>query len=180
VDGSISAFDTVENRHKAHILDLTFAPARIPQSVDAAAQATARRVAEALDLIGLLAVEMFVDRTGRVLVNEIAPRPHNSGHWSIDACPASQFEMHIRSIAGLPLPPAVRHSDAVMKNLVGPADVALWPQILATQGLIPHLYGKTEAREGRKMGHVTRLFPRGALPGDFGIRDALGVLGEDA
>ncbi|MBN8907016.1 MAG: 5-(carboxyamino)imidazole ribonucleotide synthase [Rhodospirillales bacterium] len=180
VDGSISAFDTVENRHKAHILDLTFAPARIPQSVDAAAQATARRVAEALDLIGLLAVEMFVDRTGRVLVNEIAPRPHNSGHWSIDACPASQFEMHIRSIAGLPLPPAVRHSDAVMKNLVGPADVALWPQILATQGLIPHLYGKTEAREGHKMGHVTRLFPRGALPGDFGIRDALGVLGEDA
>lgn len=180
VDGSISAFDTVENRHKAHILDLTFAPARIPQSVDAAAQATARRVAEALDLVGLLAVEMFVDRTGRVLVNEIAPRPHNSGHWSIDACPASQFEMHIRSIADLPLPPAVRHSDAVMKNLVGPADVALWPQILATQGLIPHLYGKTEAREGRKMGHVTRLFPRGALPGDFGIRDALGVLGEDA
>ncbi|MBN8929394.1 MAG: 5-(carboxyamino)imidazole ribonucleotide synthase, partial [Rhodospirillales bacterium] len=99
--------------------------------------------------------------------------------WTIDACPASQFEMHIRSIAGLPLPPAVRHSDAVMKNLVGPADVALWPEILATPGLIPHLYGKAEAREGRKMGHVNRLFPRGGLPGEFGIRDALGVLGSD-
>ena len=102
---------------------------------------------------------------GRVLVNEIAPRPHNSGHWTIDACPASQFELHIRAIAGLPLPPAARHSDAVMKNLVGPEEAALWPAILATPGLIPHLYGKAEARPGRKMGHVTRLFPRGSLPG---------------
>ena len=132
-------------------------------------------MAEALDLVGLLAVEMFVDRDGRVLVNEIAPRPHNSGHWTIDACPASQFELHIRAIAGLPLPPAVRHSDAVMKNLVGPEDVALWPAILATPGLIPHLYGKAEARPGRKMGHVTRLFPQGSLPGEFGVRAALGV-----
>ena len=117
---------------------------------------------------------MFVDADGRVLANEIAPRPHNSGHWTIDACPASQFELHIRAIAGLPLPPAVRHSDAVMKNLVGPAEMALWPEMLATPGLIPHLYGKTEARPGRKMGHVTRLFPKGALPGDFGIEAALG------
>jgi 5-(carboxyamino)imidazole ribonucleotide synthase len=122
----------------------------------------------------LLAVEMFVDRDGRVLVNEIAPRPHNSGHWTIDACPASQFELHIRAIAGLPLPPAVRHSDAVMKNLVGPREAALWPAVLATPGLIPHLYGKAEARPGRKMGHVTRLFPRGSLPGEFGIEAALG------
>ena len=117
---------------------------------------------------------MFVDRDGRVLVNEIAPRPHNSGHWTIDACPASQFELHIRAIAGLPLPPAVRHSDAVMKNLVGPEEAALWPAILATPGLIPHLYGKAEARPGRKMGHVTRLFPKGSLPGEFGIAAALG------
>ena len=108
-----------------------------------------------------------------MLVNEIAPRPHNSGHWTIDACPASQFELHIRAIAGLPLPPAVRHSDAVMKNLVGPEGVALWPAILATPGLIPHLYGKTDARPGRKMGHVTRLFPKGALPGEFGVEAAL-------
>ena len=126
-DGAMSAFDTVENRHREHILDVTLAPARISEEIAAAAQAIARRVAQALDLVGLLAVEMFVDAAGRVLVNEIAPRPHNSGHWTIDACPASQFELHIRSIAGLPLPPAVRHSDAVMRNLVGPEGVALWP-----------------------------------------------------
>jgi len=176
-DGVVSAFDTVENRHRDHILDLTFAPARIPDAVSQSAQATARRVVEALDLVGLLAVEMFVDANGRVLVNEIAPRPHNSGHWTIDACPMSQFELHIRAIAGLPLPPATRHSDAVMKNLVGPEEAALWPEILATPALIPHLYGKAEARPGRKMGHVTRLFPRGALPGEFGVAAALGVLG---
>ena len=173
-DGAYAAFDTVENRHRDHILDLTLAPARIPESVDRQAQAIARRVADALDLVGLLAVEMFVDRDGRVLVNEIAPRPHNSGHWTIDACPASQFELHIRAIAGLPLPPAARHSDAVMKNLVGPEEAALWPAVLATPGLIPHLYGKAEARPGRKMGHVTRLFPKGSLPGEFGIAAALG------
>jgi 5-(carboxyamino)imidazole ribonucleotide synthase len=173
-DGGYSAFDTVENRHRNHILDITLAPARRPEAVHSRAQAIARRVADALDLVGLLAVEMFVDRDGKVLVNEIAPRPHNSGHWTIDACPASQFELHIRAIAGLPLPPAVRHSDAVMKNLVGPEETALWPTILATPGLIPHLYGKAEARPGRKMGHVTRLFPKGSLPGEFGIAAALG------
>ena len=134
-------------------------------------------MAEALDLVGLLAVEMFVAGDGRVLVNEIAPRPHNSGHWTLDACPASQFELHVRAVAGLPLPPATRHSDAVMKNLVGPEETALWPAVMAAPGLIGHLYGKAEARPGRKMGHVTRLFPRGALPGDLGVADALGVLG---
>ena len=175
-DGTVSAFDTVENGHRDHILDVTYAPARIPEATAAAAQALARRVAEGLDLVGLLAVEMFVAADGRVLVNEIAPRPHNSGHWTIDACPASQFELHIRAVAGLPLPPALRHSDAVMKNLVGPEEIALWPEIVADPGLIPHHYGKTEARPGRKMGHVTRLFPRGALPGPFGIAAALGRL----
>jgi len=173
-DGSMSAFDTVENRHRDHILDLTLAPARVPVAVAEQSQAIARTIATALDLIGLLAVEMFVDPTGRVLVNEIAPRPHNSGHWTIDACPASQFELHIRAIAGLALTGAPRHSDAVMKNLVGPDETALWPAILATPGLIPHLYGKTDARPGRKMGHVTRLFPKGSLPGEFGIEAALG------
>ena len=109
-------------------------------------------------------------------MNEIAPRPHNSGHWTIDACPASQFELHIRAIAGLPLPPATRHADAVMKNLIGPEGMALWPAALAEPGIIPHLYGKSEALPRRKMGHVTRLFPRGALPGDFGVEAALGKL----
>jgi 5-(carboxyamino)imidazole ribonucleotide synthase len=133
----------------------------------------ARRIAESLELVGLLAVEMFVTATGSLLVNELAPRPHNSGHWTLDACPASQFEMHIRAVAGLPLPPATRHSDAVMKNLVGPEDMANWPAILATPGLIPHHYGKSEARPGRKMAHFTRLFPRGSLPGAFGIEAAM-------
>ncbi|GAN77942.1 5-(carboxyamino)imidazole ribonucleotide synthase [Acidisphaera rubrifaciens] len=178
-DGTLAAFDTVENRHRDHILDLTLAPAPLPESVHAAAQEAARKVALALDLVGLLAVEMFVTRDGTVLANEIAPRPHNSGHWTIDACPASQFEMLVRAVAGLRLPPAVRHSDAVMKNLVGPDDMAHLPTVLATPGLIPHLYGKAEARPGRKMGHVNRLFPLGALPGPFGIADALGPLAPD-
>ena len=178
-DGAMAAFDTVENRHRDHILDLTLAPAPIPDSVAAEAQHIARRIAEGLGLVGLLAVEMFVDARGKVLVNELAPRPHNSGHWTIDACPASQFELHVRAVAGLPLHPAARHSDAVMKNLIGPEETALWPAILATPGLIPHLYGKAEARPGRKMGHVTRLFPRGALPGTFGIGAALGPLRSD-
>jgi 5-(carboxyamino)imidazole ribonucleotide synthase len=175
-DGTVRCFDTMENRHRNHILDLTLAPARIPEETAAEATALARRVVDALDLVGLLALELFVTADGRVLANEIAPRPHNSGHWTIDACPASQFEMHIRAVAGLPLPPANRHSDAAMKNLVGEEEMALWPEILATAGLIPHLYGKAEARPGRKMGHVTRLFPRGALPGPFGVADALGKL----
>jgi len=175
-DGAMAAFDTVENSHRDHILDLTYAPARIPEQTAADAQELARKVAERLGVVGLLAVEFFIDAGGAVLANEIAPRPHNSGHWTIDACPASQFELHIRAIAGLPLPDARRHSDAVMKNLVGPAEAALWPAILATSGLIPHHYGKTDARVGRKLGHVTRLFPRGGLPGAFGIADALGPL----
>lgn len=177
-DGSASVFDAVQNHHSHHILDLTLAPAPVAPEIAETAQQIGLRVAQALDLTGLLAVEMFVSATGEVLVNELAPRPHNSGHWTIDACPVSQFEMHIRAVAGLPLPPAHRHSDAVMKNLIGPRDMALWPQIMATPGLIPHHYGKREAREGRKMGHVTTLFPRGALPGPHGIAHALGPLGQ--
>jgi len=176
LDGAAVAFDAVENRHKHHILDLTLAPARITPELAAQARAIGIQIATSLDVIGLLAVEMFVDRDATLLVNEIAPRPHNSGHWTLDACPASQFELHIRAIAGLPLPQATRHSDAVMKNLVGPADMAQWPQILATPGLIPHHYGKAEARPGRKIGHVTHLFPRAALPGEHGVRAVLGPL----
>ena len=175
-DGTVRAFDAVQNHHRDHILDLTLAPAPVTPEVAAAAGALAVRIAEALSLVGLLGVEMFVRADGVLLVNEIAPRPHNSGHWTLDACPVSQFEMHVRAVAGLPLPPAVRHSDAVMRNLVGPEDMALWPEIIATPGLLPHLYGKREARPGRKMGHVTRLFPRGALPGPFGLDAALGPL----
>ena len=169
-------FDVTENRHRNGILDLSLAPARVSAEIAAEALRIARRVAEALDLVGVLAVEMFVDRDGRVLANEIAPRPHNSGHWTIDGCPASQFDLHIRAVAGLPLASVERHSDAVMKNLVGPDGMALWAEALRQPDLIPHLYGKAEARPGRKMGHVTRLFPKGGLPGEFGVKQALGAL----
>ncbi len=174
-DGGGSIYDVMENRHRDGILDLTLAPARVAPATATEAQRVAWRVADRLGLVGLLAVEMFV-RDGRVLVNEIAPRPHNSGHWTIDGCPCSQFEMHVRAVAGLPLPPGRRHADAVMKNLVGPEETALWPEIVATPGLIPHLYGKTEARPGRKMGHVNRLFPLGELPDDTAVRVALGCV----
>ncbi|MCQ8240653.1 5-(carboxyamino)imidazole ribonucleotide synthase [Rhizosaccharibacter radicis] len=176
LDGTVRCFDAAENRHRAGILDLSLAPAPIGAEIAAAARAMAVRIAEALDLVGILGVEMFLDRDGTLLVNEIAPRPHNSGHWTMDACPVGQFEMHVRAVAGLPLPEATRHSDAVMKNLVGPDELALWPVLLETPGLLPHHYGKAEARPGRKMGHVNRLFPRGALPGPFGIDAALGPL----
>ena len=175
-DGTVVAYDAVQNHHRDHILDLTLAPAPVTPAVALAARALAIRIASALELVGLLGIEMFLDADAALLVNEIAPRPHNSGHWTLDACPVSQFEMHIRAVAGLPLPNAVRHSDAVMKNLLGPEALELWPEILRTEGLLGHLYGKTEARYGRKMGHVTRLFARGALPGPMGIRDAMAPL----
>lgn len=173
-DGQSVAFDAVENRHREHILDLTLAPAQVSAEIACSARAKALHIADALGLVGLLTVEFFVTRDGEILANEIAPRPHNSGHWTIDACPASQFEVHIRAVAGLPLAAARRHSDAVMKNLVGPKDMANWPELLKMDGAIPHLYGKSEARPGRKMGHFVRLFALGGLPGEFGIRDALG------
>jgi 5-(carboxyamino)imidazole ribonucleotide synthase len=162
-DGQVRVFDAVENRHRHHILDLSFAPARVPPAVAAAAQGHAARVAKALGLVGVAALEMFLLPDGRLLGNEIAPRPHNSGHWTIDACQADQFAMHIRAVAGLWLPPATRHHDAVMKNLVGPEGLALWPGLVAASGVSLHLYGKAEARPGRKLGHATRLLPFGAL-----------------
>ncbi len=157
--GAWAAYVPVENQHAHHILDTTIAPARIADDVAKAADAVARRIAERLDLTGLLAVEMFVTRQGAILVNEIAPRPHNSGHWTIDACYTSQFEQFVRAICGLPLGSPERHSDAVMKNLIG-ADVAAWQAALDDPLAKLHLYGKAEARPGRKMGHVTRLVPR--------------------
>ncbi len=180
LDGSVRSYDVAQNRHRDQILDVTLAPAPVPEATALQAQALAARIATHLALEGLLGVEMFLDRDGALLVNEIAPRPHNSGHWTLDACPVSQFEMHIRAVAGLPLPAASRHSDAVMKNLIGAEGLALWPRVLATDGLLGHLYGKAEARPGRKMGHVNRLFPRGGLPGAFGIADALRLQGQGA
>lgn len=173
--GGISTFDAVENRHRGGILRLSLAPARIPPALAVEADALARRAAEALALEGLLAVEMFVDGNGRLLANEIAPRPHNSGHWSIEACRESQFAMHVRAVCGLPLPSPGRFADAAMRNLIGPDDMADWNRLVATEGAIVHHYGKTEARPGRKMGHVTHLFPRGALPGDLALAAIAGA-----
>ncbi|HTO81159.1 MAG TPA: 5-(carboxyamino)imidazole ribonucleotide synthase [Methylomirabilota bacterium] len=158
LDGRTALYPPVENRHRNHILDETIAPATLaPTSVESA-EAIARRIAESLELVGLLAVELFITRSGDVLVNELAPRPHNSGHWTIDACATSQFEQFVRAVCGLPLGSTAHHTTAVMKNLIGD-DVNRWREVLADPAAKLHLYGKAEARPGRKMGHVTRLKP---------------------
>jgi len=157
-NGAWATYPPVENQHVNHVLDTTIAPARIPLETAMRAEAIARHVAEKLDLVGVLAVEMFVTERGDLLVNEIAPRPHNSGHWTIDACFTSQFEQLVRALCGLPLGSVEHHSDAVMKNLLG-SDVAKWRDGLNDPLAKVHLYGKTEIQPGRKMGHVTRLIP---------------------
>jgi len=157
--GEIAAYPVVENRHVNHILDTTVAPAEIPAAVAAEAERIARHVAERLDLVGLLAVEMFLTKSGELLVNELAPRPHNSGHWTIDACMTSQFEQLVRAICGLPLGSTDRHSNAVMKNLIGD-EVETWRDALTDPTAHLHLYGKGKSSPGRKMGHVTRLLPK--------------------
>jgi 5-(carboxyamino)imidazole ribonucleotide synthase len=158
-NGAWATYPPVENQHVNHVLATTIAPARIPTDTALRAEAIARHVAEKLDLVGVLAVEMFVTESGAILVNEIAPRPHNSGHWTIDACFTSQFEQLVRAICGLPLGSVEHHSEAVMKNLLG-SDVANWRDALDDPLAKLHLYGKTEIQPGRKMGHVTRLVPR--------------------
>ncbi|CAK7192173.1 N5-carboxyaminoimidazole ribonucleotide synthase [Commensalibacter sp. Nvir] len=166
--GQVTTFDVTENQHKNGILDLSFAPARIDIDLQKEAKTLAIHIANSLKLIGILGIEMFIADNGQILINEIAPRPHNSGHWTLDACPINQFEMHVRAVMGLPLPNAIRHSDAVMKNLIGPQGMRVWDSILSTQGLIGHLYGKKIAKSGRKMGHVTKLYPLHTLPGKYG------------
>lgn len=165
LDGAVACYDAVENQHRHHILDLSFAPARLPEAAVRAARENVTRVAEALELVGLVALEMFLLPDGTLLGNEIAPRPHNSGHWTMDACACGQFEQHIRAVAGLPLGPVTRHADAVMRNLVGPEGLEAWPRLVARGDVVPHWYGKTEAKPGRKLGHANRLLPLGALAG---------------
>lgn len=157
-DGLQASFPPVLNRHERHILKTTLAPAPIPAGLVREAVALAEGIAAALDVVGLLAVEMFVTADGRLLVNELAPRPHNSGHWTLDACPVSQFEQLVRAICDLPLGEPAPFAGAVMENLLG-EEVEAWPQLLAEPGARLHLYGKRETRPGRKMGHVTRLQP---------------------
>lgn len=158
-DGQSKSFEPVWNVHTKHILDTSTVPAPISSDQAQAALDIALRSAQALDLVGLLAVELFLADTGEILANEMAPRPHNSGHWTIDACITDQFEQFIRAVCGLPLGNPTRHSDAVMTNLIG-TDIERWPEILSNPNAKLHLYGKAEAREGRKMGHVTTIKPR--------------------
>ncbi|WP_373354204.1 5-(carboxyamino)imidazole ribonucleotide synthase [Pseudoroseicyclus sp. CXY001] len=153
-DGQVAAFDPGENRHEDGILRTTRVPATIPATLAADAVLLAGRILNALDYVGVLGVELFVT-PGRLVVNEIAPRVHNSGHWTQAGCLVDQFEQHIRAVAGLPLGDGARHSDVEMENLIG-EDVAKVPRLLA-EGADLHLYGKAETRPGRKMGHVNRL-----------------------
>jgi len=161
--GEIAAFCPVENRHKNHILDVTLAPADVPDWLAEKAVEIAEKIAMKLDLVGMIAVEMFVTKDNQILVNELAPRPHNSGHWTIEGCATSQFRQIIRAVCGLPLGDPTRHSNAVMTNLIGD-DVQRWGTLLEDPENSLHLYGKAEARDGRKMGHVTRLYPLNHKP----------------
>lgn len=167
-EGEFAAYDVCENTHESHILKTTRVPARLPPAAAEEAIGIARKIAEALDYCGVFTVEMFVARgeggegaATEILVNEIAPRVHNSGHWTLDAAVTSQFEQHIRAIAGWPLGSTARHdaqsgAHVEMTNLIG-EEVLGWAKILSDPAASLHLYGKTEARPGRKMGHVTRI-----------------------
>jgi 5-(carboxyamino)imidazole ribonucleotide synthase len=163
-DGNVECFDVTENEHRDHILKTSRVPAAIPDVIAGRAIEIATRIATAFDYVGVLAVEMFVvpGATGPdLLVNEIAPRVHNSGHWTLDGASVSQFEQHIRAIAGWPLAPIFRHGEVTMTNLIG-SEVDDYAAYLTRPGTTVHLYGKGAARDGRKMGHVTEVKP--ALP----------------
>jgi 5-(carboxyamino)imidazole ribonucleotide synthase len=157
-NGEFKAFPVFENSHANHILDVTFAPAAIPEKLAREAEELARGILEKLDVVGLLTVEMFVTRDGRLLVNELAPRTHNSGHLTIDACVTSQFEQQVRAICGLPLGSTELKQPSAMANLLGhlwAKGEPNWAAALADPLVKLHLYGKVDARVGRKMGHIT-------------------------
>lgn len=155
-DGTIVCFDPAENVHQNGILHTSTVPAAINEATADQARRAARAILDRLDYVGVIGVEFFVLGDGQLIANEMAPRVHNSGHWTEAACVISQFEQHIRAVAGLPLGDGRRHSDCVMQNLIGD-DIADVPAWLSTPDVLVHLYGKTESRPGRKMGHVTKL-----------------------
>ena len=162
-DGKVECFEVTENEHRDHILKISRVPAKVTAALAREAQQIATRIAKAFDYVGVLAVEMFVVRKARrwtVLVNEIAPRVHNSGHWTIDGATVSQFEQHVRAIAGWPLArPLLLGRRIEMVNLIG-AEVNETAKWLTVPGTSVHVYGKGEARPRRKMGHVTRVWPK--------------------
>ncbi len=156
-DGTVACFDVTENEHRDHILKVSRVPAALPEAGAREALRIAEAIAHKFAYVGVLAVEMFVLRDGGILVNEIAPRVHNSGHWTIDGASVSQFEQHIRAVAGWPLGKPIRHGRVEMTNLIG-SEVEDYRRWLAVPGAAVHLYGKAAVRPGRKMGHVTRVF----------------------
>ena len=159
LDQSVACYDPGENVHRSGILHTTTLPARLTPAQRSDAILLAARILNALDYVGVMGVEIFVTAKG-LIVNEIAPRVHNSGHWTQNGCAVDQFEQHIRAVAGLPLGDGARHSDVVMENLIGD-DIDRLPQILRENDAALHLYGKAEARPGRKMGHVNRVVRKG-------------------
>ncbi len=156
-DGKVECYDVTENEHRDHILKVSRVPAAMSEAGARDALRIAETVAEAFGYVGVLAVEMFVLREGGILVNEIAPRVHNSGHWTLDGASVSQFEQHIRAVAGWALAKPVRHGRVEMINLIGD-EIEDYKNWLAVPGAAGHLYGKAAVRPGRKMGHVTRVF----------------------
>jgi len=157
-DGAIECFDVTENEHRDHILKVSRVPAVLPEAGAREARRIAETIADKFGYVGVLAVEMFVLRGGaEILVNEIAPRVHNSGHWTLDGASVSQFEQHIRAVAGWPLGKPIRHGRVEMTNLIG-SEVEDFRRWLTVPGAAVHLYGKAAVRPGRKMGHVTRVF----------------------
>ncbi|HSW30525.1 MAG TPA: 5-(carboxyamino)imidazole ribonucleotide synthase [Longimicrobiales bacterium] len=160
IDGAVALYDPVENTHVQHILDLSVAPAELPPGVATRAREIARTLLETWDVVGVICVEMFLMPDGELVVNEVAPRPHNSGHLTIDAHVSSQFEQQVRAVCGLPLGSTAAVAPAAMANLLGDlwqGGEPDWAAALATPGVALHLYGKVEARPGRKMGHLTAL-----------------------
>ena len=157
-DGAIAVYDVPENHHEHHILRTATVPADITPDTVETASAIGARIIAALDYVGVIGIEMFVAGE-EVIVNEIAPRVHNSGHWTMDACIVSQFEQHIRAACGWPLGSPARHSDVVMTNLLGD-EIGDWQSLAAQPDVSLHVYGKTEVRPGRKMGHFNRMTPR--------------------
>ncbi len=155
-NGDIRLYEPIENVHAHGILKTSTAPAQVTPETRAAAEQASVAILEALEYVGVVGVEFFVLPDGGIVVNEFAPRVHNSGHLTADACAVSQFEQHIRAVAGWPLGDPLRHSDAVMENLIGD-EAGKWGEIIREPNACLHLYGKGEARPGRKMGHVTRL-----------------------
>jgi len=159
-DGSMATFPVCENIHRDHILDITFVPARVSSTVEGEGAELARAIAEKMELVGLLAVEMFLQRDGKLLVNELAPRPHNSGHWTIEGCATSQFEQHVRAVCGLTLGSTEILRPCAMANLLGDlwqGREPNWAAALEVEGVHLHLYGKHQPRAKRKMGHLTAL-----------------------